>query len=91
MGSYQEIFNIVLKREAALLGRSIVKPLFHDFGIKIDDSFSVSHDNDLSVEKLEEIVNRFKDSFGYIAILVIKLPIKRIAARNKLVLPGNIF
>ena len=88
MNVYKEILEIILKREYALLGRVHTQKIFKDLGLSIDDMGNLNENNSYDAEILEKLIVTLKQSIGYIAILVIRLPVRRKLMQNHLDVPS---
>lgn len=87
MSKYLDIFNMVLRREYALIGRAKTKDIFAKVNIKIGSLSRIEDSDDLTKDKLSELLELLNKTYGYIAILVVKLPVRRLAIKAKLELP----
>ena len=88
MNVYKEIFNLILKREYALLGRAQTQKIFRELGISVDDMGNLAEDASYDAELLQKLIAVLKQTFGYIAILVIRLPVRRTLMQNNLDMPN---
>ncbi len=87
MNVYKDMLDVIIKREFALLGRNQTKDILKNVGVNIDDNWKVENADGISLEKIEEILSEIKEKIGFVGLLVVKLPIRRIAIQNNVEVP----
>ena len=90
MNPYEEMLKVIIKREFALLGRIQTREILKKLGIEIDNRGNPVNPDGIDLKKIDEILETFKKQIGFIGILVVKLPIRRIAIQNNIPVPRTI-
>ena len=90
MNVYKDMLEVIIRREFALLGRYQTRQILKGIGIDIDERGNIKTSENLGAEQIDEILNEFKKKIGFVGILVVKLPIRRIAIQNNIRVPSPI-
>ncbi|GEM_PF-6261431 len=90
MNVYKNMMDVIVRREFALLGRYQTREIFKNAGINIDEKGNIRNPDDIEPEDIDKILNELKKQIGFISILVVKLPLRRLAIQNNVKLPKTI-
>lgn len=93
MNPYEEMLKVIIKREFALLGRNQTKEILKNNGIEVDGNgnpIEIDGMDGMDRNKIDKLLNDFKQHAGFVGLLVVKLPIRRIAIQNNVPVPGLI-
>ncbi len=87
MNVYKNMLDIIIRREFALLGRYQTREILKSIGINIDEKGNIQNPDNIKAEDIERILNEFKKKIGFISVLVVKLPLRRLAIQNNIKVP----
>ncbi len=87
MNVYRDMLNIIIRRQFALLGRYQTKEILKEAGIIIDERGNLESPQDIEEKHIDKILSEFKNKIGFISLLVVKLPLRRLAIQNNVKVP----
>ncbi len=90
MNVYKSMLDIIIRREFALLGRYQTREILNSIGINIDEKGNLENPDEIKLEDIDKILKEFKNRVGFIGILVVKLPLRRLAIQNNVKVPRAI-
>ncbi len=87
MNVYKNMLDIIIRREFALLGRYQTREILKGVGINIDERGNLENPENIGPQDIDKVLNEFKQKIGFISILVVKLPLRRLAIQNNVKVP----
>ena len=90
MNPYEEMLKAIIRREFALLGRNQTREILKSVGVMLDERGNIVNPESIDGEKVDEVLEAFKRHVGFVGLLVVKLPVRRIAIQNNIPVPSSI-
>ena len=90
MNPYEEMLKAIIRREFALLGRNQTREILKSIGIELDEKGNIVNSDGIDGKKVDEVLEAFKKHVGFVGLLVVKLPVRRIAIQNNVPVPSSI-
>ncbi|VAX20167.1 hypothetical protein MNBD_NITROSPINAE02-1231 [hydrothermal vent metagenome] len=87
MATYQDIIELVGKREMGILGRQKTKAVFREIGLEIGEDGSVSG-YPVDLNALDTLMNLLNDKYGPVPVMGCKIAVLRLARKGGLEPPA---